>query len=171
MNSSALSLSEYNNYYQPYIAVLGNSELLTALKDGLNSFVDFIAALPDEKLRYSYETGKWSVAEVLIHLIDAERIFQYRALRFARNDETPIPGFDQDLYVPNSRANSRSKTAIAIEFKAVRESTIALFESLSNEELLRSGIASNSKMSVRALGFIISGHLQHHKNIINERYL
>ncbi|WP_350288620.1 DinB family protein [uncultured Croceitalea sp.] len=171
MNSSALSPTEYNSYYQPYIAALGNSELLTTLKEGLDSFADFIEALPDEKLTYSYGTDKWSVAEVLIHLIDAERIFQYRSLRFARNDETPIPGFDQDLYVPNSRANSRSKTAIALEFKAVRASTIALFESLSKEELERSGIASNSEMSVRALGFIISGHLQHHKNILKERYL
>lgn len=171
MNSLDLNSSEYNNYYQPYIAILGNVELLMALKSGLDTFTSFIAQIPEEKFKYAYDAHKWSVAEVLVHLIDTERIFQYRALRFARNDKTPLFGFNQDLYIPNSSANSRSKNSIVSEYTAVRKSTITLFESLNAEELLRYGIASDSKISVRALGFIICGHLQHHKNILNERYL
>jgi uncharacterized damage-inducible protein DinB len=171
MNSSSLNPSEYNAYYQPYISTLGQVDLLACLNDDLHSFVTFIDKLPDEKLVYAYDSNKWSIAEVLMHLLDAERIFQYRALRFSRNDTTEIPGFDQDLYVPGTRANERSKQSISEEFKAVRKATITLFSSFNNEELMRIGIASGSKMSVRALGFIICGHLKHHKGIIQERYL
>jgi hypothetical protein len=171
MNSLELDSSEYNSYYQPYISAIGDAELLSNLKEGLNSFENFINTIPDEKLSYSYEDGKWSVAEVILHLIDTERIFQYRALRFGRNDKTPLLGFNQDIYVPNSRANLRSKKSITSEYKSVRAATISLFESFDEESLISLGSASGSNMSVRALGFVICGHLQHHKNIIQERYL
>ncbi|WP_394972103.1 DinB family protein [uncultured Croceitalea sp.] len=171
MNSTSLNSKEYNAYYQPYISTLGKVDLLTCLNDDLESFSTFINKVPNEKLKHAYDANKWSIAEVLIHLLDAERIFQYRALRFARKDTTEIPGFDQDLYVPNSRANERSKESIAEEFKAIRNATITLFNSFNHEELTSIGNASGSKMSVRALGFIICGHLKHHKRIIEERYL
>ena len=171
MNSNSLSPSEYNPYYKPYIATLGEVDLLKCLKDDLGSFVSFMEKLPDERLIYSYDAKKWSIAEVLIHLLDAERVFQYRAMRFARNDTTEIPGFDQDLYVLNSRANERSKKSIIEEFKGTRKATIALFDSLNTQELMRIGIASGSEMSVRALGFVICGHLKHHKRILQERYV
>ncbi len=171
MNSRDLDVSEYNSYYQPYIDILGETDLIDGLKTGLASLVDFIAALPDDKMDFAYAPKKWSIAEALVHLIDTERIFQYRALRFSRNDKTPLPGFDQDLFVPQSRANSKGKMAITNEFKTVRMATITLFESLNDEELMRFGVASDSKMSVRALGFLMCGHLKHHKKIIEDRYL
>lgn len=171
MNSLALDASEYHSYYKPYIAALGDVDLLVNLKEGLQSFLKFIETIPEDKLSYSYEDGKWSVAEVIVHLIDTERIFQYRALRFARNDKTTVIGFDQDFYVPNSKANLRTKKSIALEYKSVREASITLFESFDEENLKNLGTASGSNMSVRALGFVICGHLVHHKNSIKERYL
>jgi len=171
MNSLALDASEYHSYYKPYIAALGDVDLLVNLKEGLQSFLKFIETIPEDKLSYSYEDGKWSVAEVIVHLIDTERIFQYRALRFARNDKTAVIGFDQDFYVPNSKANLRTKKSIALEYKSVREASITLFESFDEENLKNLGTASGSNMSVRALDFVICGHLEHHKNSIKERYL
>ena len=120
---------------------------------------------------FSYADGKWSVAEVLVHLMDAERVFQYRALRFARNDRTELKGFDQDAYVPESSANSRNKKDIEEEFVAIRKSSLKLFGSLGAEELSRSGKANGTSMSVRALGFVICGHQAHHFKIIKDRYL
>ncbi|GMN08802.1 DinB family protein [Croceitalea sp. MTPC9] len=171
MNSSTLKPTEYNSYYHPYIAALGKVELLASLESGLDSFIGFIEQIPDEKLYYSYSSDKWSIAEVIMHIVDAERIFHYRALRFARNDKTELPGFDQDIYVPASRANSKSKKEIAEEFITVRKSSIALFKSLNEEELKHIGAASGSDMSVRALGFVICGHLLHHRTILMDRYL
>ena len=171
MNSSILDSSEYNKYYQPYISILDEQDLFISLEEGKLIFLDLLKSISVTKLDYAYEEGKWSIAEILLHLIDSERIFQYRALRFARNDTTPVPGFEQDDYIPNSRANTRDKESIANEFIAVRTSTIALFNSFNAEELARVGLASNSEMSVRALGFVICGHLLHHRKIIMERYL
>jgi len=111
------------------------------------------------------------VAEVLIHITDTERVFQYRALRFARKDKTPLPGFDQDAYVPFSMANTRSIDAVINEYKSVRQSTISLYETFDEAVLKQIGIASNADMSVGALGFIICGHQRHHRNILKERYL
>ena len=171
MNSLELNSLEYNSYYQPYIEALGDVELMAELNRGLVVFKNLFTEISLEKLSYSYADHKWSIAEVIMHIIDAERVFQYRALRFARNDNTEIPGFDQDLYVPTSRANARSKEEMLKEFTSVRKSSISLFGSFNNEELKRIGTASKSEMSVRALGFVICGHLLHHKNSIQEKYL
>lgn len=171
MKSTALNSSEYNSYYEHYISVVGDIDLMTSLKEGLTFLTEFISNIPDNKLSYVYAKDKWSIAEILMHLVDSERVFQHRALRFARNDKTPVPGFDQDFYVPSSRANFRNKESILNEFAVVRQSTIALFDSFNDEELTRSGIASDSNMSVRALGFVICGHLKHHANIIQNKYL
>ena len=171
MNASQLDTSEYHSYYAPYIQALGAVDLLPALKEGQDQMTEFIAALPNGKLQHAYADGKWSVAEVLMHLIDTERIFQYRALRFARNDKTALPGFDQDHYVPEAMAATKAKAQLLDEFNAVRNASIALFTSFSDEMLMRWGTASNAKMSVRALGYIISGHQAHHLKVLNERYL
>jgi len=171
MHSAQLGTNEYHSYYQPYISTLGDVELLPALTDGKADFSDFINAIPKNKKDFRYQEGKWTVAEVLQHLIDAERVFQYRALRFSRGDKTPLPGFDQDDYVPASRADQKTLTAIGDEFLAVREASIHLFSSLNDDELQRIGVASNADMSVRALGFIICGHQEHHKRILEEHYL
>ena len=118
-----------------------------------------------------YEDGKWTIREILVHLIDAERIFAYRALRIARGDRTPLTGFDHDAYVSNSRANNRSFESVLQELSAVRNATIALFESFDNDQLNLFGTASGKEVSVLALGFMICGHLVHHTDIINSRYL
>jgi len=144
---------------------------MDALKSGLGSINDFITQIPDAKMDFSYAYGKWSVAEVLVHIMDAERVFQYRALRFARNDGTELKGFDQDSYVPQSMANKRNKRDILEEFVALRKSSLMLFKSFDGIQLLRIGVASGTKMSVRALGFVICGHQVHHFKILEERYL
>ena len=146
-------------------------ELMDGLRTGMDHFVSQVNGIPEEKLTYAYGEGKWTVLEVLVHLIDTERIFQYRALRFYRNDKTALPGFDQDEYVPASNANKRTKESIIKEFLAVRQSTIALFETFEEGELNRTGLASSAKMSVGAAGLIISGHQKHHQAILENRYL
>jgi len=168
---SELPSSEYNPFYQTYIMALGDVELIEELKRGKSAFLSLFEEIPEEKLNYAYAEGKWSLAEVLIHMIDTERIFQYRALCIARNDKTLLPGFDQDAYVPYSNAANRSINSLIAEYTAVRDSTISLFNSFDDEAIKRVGTASGSKMSVRALGFIISGHQAHHVQILRERYL
>lgn len=171
MKVSDLNSSEYHSYYSTYITALGDVALVDALESGLQTISDFITAIPDEKLGFSYSHGKWTVAEVLVHLMDTERIFQYRALRFARNDSSELVGFDQDDYVPNSRSNTRTKRYILEEFVTIRKSTLALFRSFDSEALLREGRANGADMSVRAIGFVICGHQNHHFRILDERYL
>ncbi|WP_375324403.1 DinB family protein [Flagellimonas sp. GZD32] len=171
MLRSELPTSEYNNFYHTYILALGDIELLSGLKKGKEDFLSLLDQIPENKLGFAYAEGKWTLAEAIVHIIDTERVFQYRALRFARNDKTDLPGFDQDIYVPNSNASSRSLESLRNEYEAVRDSTLALFSSLGETALLRVGVASGSRMSVRALGFIISGHQAHHARILKERYL
>ncbi len=171
MKTSALNPTDYNPFYKTYINTLGDVDLGQTLASQLNNFPGFITSLPDHKMGFSYVEGKWTVAEVIQHIIDAERVFQYRALCIARNDQTPLPGFDENLYVPQSFANNKQKEALIDEYRTVRASTLSLFKSFSQEVLLRKGIASNSPISVAALGFIICGHQRHHRDIIRERYL
>ncbi|RIV30686.1 DinB family protein [Flagellimonas lutimaris] len=168
---SELPSSEYNPFYQTYVMALGNVGLIEELKIGKSNFLSLFEKISEEKLGFAYEEGKWTLAEAIVHTIDTERIFQYRALCIARNDKTPFPGFDQDAYVPYSNASNRTKKDLIEEYKAVRDSTISLFNSFDDESIKRIGTASGSKMSVRALGFIISGHQAHHIRIIEERYL
>jgi uncharacterized damage-inducible protein DinB len=171
MKTSDLKKHEYNPYYGTYIEALGEADLLATLKKQRKNFPKFIGSIPEDKLHYAYAEGKWTIAEVLTHILDTERVFQYRALRFARNDETPLPGFDQDAYVPHSAGNKRSVKDFVKEYKAIRRSTIALYKTFDDTALGRKGVASNSPMSVAALGFIMCGHQRHHRNIIRERYL
>ncbi len=171
MRTSELHTSEYHEFYEPYIMALGDVDLMEMLQKQFVNFPQFIASIPEEKLHYAYEEGKWTVAEVLVHIMDAERVFQYRALRFARNDATPLPGFDQDIYVPYSGAERVTKEALVQQYQAIRQSTIALFSTLDREALMRVGMASNVSMSVRALGFFCCGHQRHHRQILKERYL
>ena len=171
MKTSELRTGDYHFYYEPYINALGEVALLDMMSKQVENFPKFINSIPDTKLHYAYAEGKWTVAEVLMHIIDAERVFQYRALCFSRNDRTPLPGFDQDVFVPESMASKRSKQSIIQEYQAVRRSSIALFSSFEDSILRRRGIASDVEMSVGALGFVICGHQRHHRNVIREKYL
>lgn len=163
---------EYSQYAIMYIGLLPDDGLiLKYLKDNLATTTDFIRALPEEQLNYRYAEGKWTIKEIIAHLIDDERIYAYRALRFARNDPTELPGFEQDDYALESRANARTIDDLLREFDTVRNSTIALFDSFDDEVLTRSGVASGNVMSVRAIAYHLAGHELRHMNIIRERYL
>ena len=133
--------------------------------------IDFFSAIPKEKLEYRYQPGKWSIKEILLHIIDTERIFMYRLLRIARKDTTPLAGFDQDIYVAPSEANSKSIEDLIGEFSATRMYSLNLISSISDENLKNIGTASDSPVSARACGFILLGHSIWHINIIKERYL
>lgn len=167
-----LNPNEYAPFYKPYIEEVGKGRtLLSGLEATEREFIDLIDSLSDNQLNFAYAENKWTIKEVIVHLIDAERIFSYRALRFARNDKTDLSGFEENEYVPFSGANKRSKNDLIAEFKAVRNSTLCLFQSFSDEMLMRIGTIGGNAMSVRALGFIIAGHQKHHINVVRERYL
>lgn len=172
MKLTTIEKSEFNPYYQVYIdKVDKRRELLEALTLGQLETVTFFSGLTQEQWDLSYDIGKWTPREILLHLIDTERIFSYRALRFARNDTTPLSGFDQDHYVAESAARSRDSQSLIDEYRAVRESSVTLFKSLEEQRLAKAGTASGGPFSVRALGCIIAGHEIHHIEIIKERYL
>ena len=163
---------EYAPYVIMYISLLPDDGfILKHLDDNLRATTEFIRSLPEAKLNYRYAEGKWTIKEILAHHIDDERIYAYRALRFARNDQTELPGFEQDDYAAESGANERSLDDLLEEFAFVRKSTIALFNSFDDRVLTRSGVANGNVMSVRAIAYHIAGHELHHVNIIKERYL
>jgi len=163
---------EYSPYAIMYIKLLPDDGLvLKHLKENYKKVNQFILSLHPDKLTYRYAENKWTIKEILVHIMDDERIYAYRALRIARNDKTPLPGFEQEDYIPFTRANQRSLASIFREYKTVRNATLSLFSSLSNEDLLRVGTANDHPVSARALAYHIAGHELHHLNIIAERYL
>lgn len=170
MKKSQLPKSEYNSFYQTYIDKLPDEELISILKDQKIEFLNFLNGLKEIDLKHSYAEGKWTVAQVLQHIIDTERIFQYRALTIAREDITPLPGFDHDAYVPASKAQRRSLDSYAKEFGMVRDSGIALFESFEDEMSGKIGEASKSHLTPRAAGFISAGHQKHHLVLFKSNY-
>ncbi len=171
MKVSELRPGDCPAYYKPYLEVLGEVSLVAHMERQLGNFPQFLRSIPADRLHYRYADGKWSVAEVLVHILDTERVFQYRALRFGRRDETPLPGFDQDAYVPESLAETRGIEDLVREYQVVRESTLLLFKSFPEERLLFRGTASGQGITLGALGFVICGHQRHHRNILRERYL
>ncbi len=163
---------EYAPYAIMYIKLLTDDGLtLDDLKNNYTSMKNFILSLPEEKLTCRYAPDKWTIKEILVHVMDTERIFAYRALRIARNDKTELPGYEQNDYVPYSRANERSLGNIFEEYAAVRVATLSLFQSFSDEDVLRCGTANGNPVSVRALAYLVAGHELHHMKIIRERYL
>lgn len=171
MKSSELAEGDFHPFYKPYIGTLGDVDLLEMLKKQKENFPQFINSIPEDKWHSSYAEGKWTIAQALVHILDAERVFQYRALRIARGDQTALPGFDQDAYVPVSGAEKRTKEDVVEEYSIIRNSTIALFSTFDEEVLKQKGKASNASVSVGAIGFIICGHQRHHKLVIKDRYL
>jgi len=168
-----LSQKEYAPFYSGYIqnATSRSADLLNLMNENKDETIDFFMRIPQEKHLYSYADKKWTVLELLQHLIDSERVFAYRALRFAREDKTPLPGFEENDYAQKSRANSRTFESLLNEFRTVRDASISLFSSFNDDDMKKMGIASDNGMSVRAIGLIISGHSIHHMKIIQERYL
>ncbi|WP_310560710.1 DinB family protein [Flavobacterium sp.] len=171
MNSNQLPVNEYSQFNATYIKALDGVNLIEELEISLHDFIKFVQNIPMDKFDYRYAEGKWTIKDIIQHIIDAERIFGYRALRISRNDKTPLPGFEENDYVENTNANGRSIQELLTEFSAVRHSSLLLFKSFSSAQLTRMGIASNHPISVRAIGFLIIGHLKHHQKIFGERYL
>jgi uncharacterized damage-inducible protein DinB len=163
---------EYAPYAIQYIGLLpDDGRVLDHLRDNFQRTRDLVLSLPEEKLIHRYAEGKWTIKEILLHISDDERIYAYRALRFARSDATELPGFEQDDYTAASNANDRSVESLLRELETVRESTITLFDGLDDAALTRSGIANGNVMSVRAAAYHIAGHELHHVNLIRERHL
>ncbi len=172
MKSNQLQSNEYASYYSSYVQSVSNEfTLIEELEIAVHRLIKFVQNIPMDKFDYQYAEGKWTIKDILQHLIDAERIFAYRALRFSRNDQTALPSFDENEYVIEAKANRRSIQDLLTELAVVRQSTLSLFKTFSDEELVRIGTASNNPMSVRALGFVIIGHQNHHQRVFEERYL
>jgi len=170
MKPEQLLTGDYPEYYQTYINQLPQLELLTLLRSQREEMVNFLTNLDPVDLMWSYEPGKWTVALVLQHMFDTERIFQYRALRIARKDKTPLAGFDQDEYVPASGANDRNLEDLIKEYTAIRESGICMFESFTKEMYKEKSISSGGELSAAAAGFIIAGHEKHHLALFKNKY-
>lgn len=162
---------EFLPYYGRYIDLVGSGDVLATLSRQMAETQALLRSLPASVATYRYAPGKWSVNEVIGHLIDSERIFAARALRFARNDGTPLPGFEQDDYVSNSSFDSYPLDELASELGSVRESTLFLFKHLQEDAWMRRGTANGAEVSVRALAYIIAGHELHHREILRARYL
>jgi uncharacterized damage-inducible protein DinB len=164
---------EYPPYAIMYMRLIPDGQVLQYLRDNFIAVKELIYSLPEKTLYHRYAEGKWSIKEVLIHIIDDERIFAYRALRFARGEQQNLIGFDQDAYTALSQADERDLDNIFEEYEAVRRSTIALFNGLPEESLTRMGKGTGTfnNATVRALAYHIAGHEQHHINLIKERYL
>lgn len=171
MKRTDIPESEYSIFNATYINEAGDGDLYEDLEISLHDFIRFVQDIPMDKFDYRYAEGKWTIKEIIQHIIDTERIFAYRALRISRNDIIPLPGFDENDYALNTNANERHLQSLLTELSIVRQSTLALFKSFSEEQLKRIGIASNNEISVRAIGFIIIGHQKHHQKVYKERYL
>ncbi|HSE51335.1 MAG TPA: DinB family protein [Gemmatimonadales bacterium] len=163
--------SEYAAFYAGYIAKVPDGDLVGVLEANLEEFVRTLGAVAEVRGGFAYAPGKWTLKEVLGHVIDAERVFSYRAMRIARGDETPLPGFDEKEWVPQSGADDRTIADLLAELRAVRAATIALLRHLPADSVTRRGIASGNEVTVRALAWIIAGHPMHHLGILRERYL
>ncbi|GAB3202281.1 putative damage-inducible protein DinB [Pontibacter aydingkolensis] len=162
---------EYSGYVGNYIKEAKADDLIEGLTASYSYIAGLMQGLTEEQLLHRYAEGKWSIKELLVHMLDTERIFSYRALRFARQDRTELPGFDENAYVAPSKADSRDINSILAEYTAVRTATIELFKSFDEEALNQKGKASGLELSVRALGYTILGHEIHHLRILRERYL
>ena len=165
------ALNESSEYFRLYINKVAGNDIIAALAEGQKTVEQFCRQIPAEKWDFRYAEGKWNIREVLAHLIDTERVMAYRALRVARNDKTPMPGFEQDDYTQYSNANNRSSESLLAEYMAVRASTLALFLNFDEEMFGRIGTASGHPASARASAYIIAGHEIHHLAIIKEKYL
>lgn len=163
--------SRVPDFFHKYINQVTEDDLMTAINNNTGSMMAFLNSIPVQKHDYRYAENKWTIKEVLQHIIDAERIFIYRALRFARKDTTPLPGFDENLFAENAKADKRKWNDLVNEFAAVRKSTEMLFSSFDNEQLESEGHSNGHSNYVLGMGFICVGHCTHHKKVIEERYL
>lgn len=168
---NVLSTDEYGSFYAHYVSLVPPGiTLRSALDDSESQLVDYLSEVTPEREDYAYGPGKWTVKQALQHLIDSERIFAYRALRLGRHDSAALVGFEQNDYVAAVDLSGRAFGRMVAEFRAVRQTTLTLFDGLSDDDLAFVGTVSGHPMSCRAMGFIICGHTYHHHNLYRERY-
>lgn len=159
-------------YYQKYIDLVPQTnDVLDELYQQHLDTIDLITSLDDETLLSAYAPGKWTILELVVHLMDTERVFSYRALRFSRNDTTELPGFDENSFAANSEANQRKVLSLVKEYSLIRSCTIELFRGLSQTQLNRTGIANGNAMKTSAIPYILCGHEIHHRNVIESLYI
>ncbi|UYQ93953.1 DinB family protein [Chitinophaga horti] len=162
--------TDFNPFYGTYVHLVPQHEALEAIVTNTSQVVRFFQSIPVDKQHYAYAPGKWTIKQVLQHITDAERIFAYRALRFVRADETPLPGWEENDYAAHARVDHLHWNDMIDEFLHVRKASEHLYKHLNEAELARSGTANNSFITVNALGFVIPGHALHHMKVIEERY-
>ncbi len=165
------SPSEYAHYYSDYVGYVPKENIIKSLNAQMHEFYTLINSVPADKAFFSYKEGKWTLKQVVGHIIETERVFAYRALVFSRADKNQLPGMDQNEWMKVSNYGSRTLSNLCNEYLAVRVANIHLFENMTKDMINRKGIASGFEFTVRALAFIIAGHELHHVNIIKEKYL
>lgn len=176
MTTSAAAMSrpdsgEHAPYYERYTSLVPEGDIVSILERQMDETLQLWRGIDETRAAYRYAPDKWSIKQLIGHVIDTERIFGYRALRFARNDQNPLSGFDQDDFVRGGNFDERTFADLIDEFENVRRATIHLFKPLSDEAWLRRGAANDDEVSVRALAFILAGHVIHHNQILKSRYL
>lgn len=162
---------EHIEYYGHYISRVPDGDIVVSLKQNLAETLTFLRGIPESKFDHRYAPDKWSIREIVGHLGDGERVFQYRAWRFSRADDTPVPGFDENLYVANSPFANVSMPDLIAEFESLRRASIHLFENMDADAMTRRGKANDAEISVRAIGYVLVGHVIHHIGVLKERYL
>lgn len=163
--------SEFAAYYSTYVDLVTSDDVVSALEAQLDTTLGIVAGISEDKSLHRYAGDKWSVRQLLNHVSDTERVFVYRALWFARGFDTALPGFDQNVAVPTAAAEQFSWASHVEDFRAVRAATLTFFRNLPEEAWSRSGVASGNPVTVRALAYIIAGHVAHHMAVLEERYL
>jgi DinB superfamily len=163
--------TEYAAYYETYVSLVEETDIVTSMRNQADELREIFSQISDEQGLYRYATGKWSIKELLGHLIDGERVFAYRALRFARADKQPLAGFDQDPYIENANFDAVNLQDLLEEMLSLRNANTLFFNNLSEEAWSRTGVASENEISVRAIAFILVGHIRHHVKVLEEKYL
>ena len=158
-------------YFQRYIQLTTEEDPIKSIKKNTRLFKKFLEKIPKKKIDFAYAEGKWTIRQLLQHIIDAERVFAYRALTFSRKDGNALPGFDENSWAEHAETSRRDWDDLVQEFKSLRKANELMFESFSDGQLLATGTASGNPVNALGLGFIISGHVTHHMNLITERYL
>lgn len=163
--------NKYTSYFDKYIDLVEEKDVLKAIKNSAKILKKILKKIDEEKANYSYQQGKWTIKELLVHLLDTERVFTYRILAISRGEQTELPGFDEDNYALFSNATNRSFKSIKKELWVVRKSTVLLFKSLTSEMLEKKGIAGGNELNPTKIGFILVGHQAHHFNVLKSKYL
>lgn len=163
--------SEYAAFYETYVSLVDETEIVAALENQIGEMQKLFAGVSDERASYAYAEGKWNIRQLFGHVIDGEKVFAYRALRFSRNDQTPLAGFEENFYVSNSNFDDYKIADLLEEFSLLRKANVIFFANLTDEMWSRTGTASENSISVRALAYIMVGHVRHHAKILRERYL